>query len=120
MEQRIGRTLLGLAMALAAVGASGAGAATAPVSPGFVQVCDTQLIDLTDQQAGMVSTCVSFKSDGTTISFVPNQPEGNGESHKGWVIKYYGGEVKAISSGKIYVEGKVLVEGRDVTGAASK
>lgn len=120
MALRIGGMAIGLATVLAALGASSAPAATAPLSPGFVQVCDNALIDVTDQQAGIVSTCVSFKSDGSTISFVPAQPEGNGESHKGWLIKYYGGEVKAISATKIYVEGRVLVEGRDAAGAASK
>ena len=119
MRMRIGVMAIGLATVLAAHGASDAVAAGA-VSPGFVQVCDSELIDLADQQAGIVKACVSYKTNGTTISFVPSQPEMSGESHKGWLITYHAGEVKVITPGRIYVEGRIAVEGSDALGPASK
>ena len=120
MRTKIGGMAIGLATALAALGASNAAAASAPLSPGFVRVCDEALIDQTDAQAGLVTACVSYKTDGTTISFVPDQPEMSGDSQKGWLITDAAGEVTAIGTNRIYVAARLLVEGRNALGPASR
>ena len=121
MRMRIGVMAIGLATALMGHGASDAAAAAAVgTSPGFVQVCDNALIDVADMQAGIIMACVSYKTDGTTISFVPSEPEMSGESHKGWLIKHYDGEVSPVTPGRIYVEARLTVEGRDALGPSSK